>query len=97
MIYLGKVVGQGEVRPVRAKVMAIDNFLPTSTKKELMQFLGMVGYYQSFCSNFSTVVAPSSQHFSSVACNIWTDIHVTFCLLTFILTCTTLLFIVLII
>ncbi len=56
--YLGKVVGQGQVRPVRAKVLAIDQFSPPTTKRELMRFLGMVGYYRGFCRNFSTVVAP---------------------------------------
>lgn len=29
-----------------------------STKKELMWFLGMVGYYRGFCKNFSTAVTP---------------------------------------
>ena len=57
VVYLGKVVGQGEVRPVRAKGTAIDGFPRPSTKKELMRFLGMIGYYLSFCVNFSTVVA----------------------------------------
>lgn len=37
----------------RAKVLAID-----ATKKEHMHFLGLVGYYRSFCKNFSTVIAP---------------------------------------
>lgn len=32
--YLGKVVGQGQVRPVRAKVLAIDQFPAPTTKKE---------------------------------------------------------------
>ncbi len=58
MTYLGKVVGQGCVRPVRAKVEAIDQFPSPTTKKELMRFLGLVGYYRGFCRNFSTVVAP---------------------------------------
>lgn len=58
VVYLGKVVGQGQVCPVRAKVQAIDAFPPPTSKKELMRFLGMVGYYRSFCANFSTVVAP---------------------------------------
>ncbi|KAL1279156.1 hypothetical protein QQF64_025829 [Cirrhinus molitorella] len=40
--YLGKEVGQGKVRPVLAKVLAIQQFPPPSTKKELMRFLGMV-------------------------------------------------------
>lgn len=60
VIYLGKVVGQGHVCPVRAKVAAIDQF-PTPTtktkKKKLMRFLGMVGFCRGFCQNFSTVAA----------------------------------------
>ncbi len=56
--YLGKEVGQGKVRPVQAKVFAIQQFPSPSTKKELMRFLGMVGYYRGFCANFSTVVSP---------------------------------------
>nr|XP_033964458.1 uncharacterized protein LOC117465610 [Pseudochaenichthys georgianus] len=56
--YLGKVVGQGQVKPVRAKVLAIDRFPVPTTRKELSRFLGMVGYYRGFCQNFSTVVAP---------------------------------------
>ena len=58
VVFLGKVVGQGKVRLVRAKVQAIDKSPPPATKKELMRFLGMIGYYRSFCCNFSSVVAP---------------------------------------
>lgn len=35
--YLGKVVGQGQVRPVRDKVLAIDEFPIPATKKDLMR------------------------------------------------------------
>ncbi|KAI3372618.1 hypothetical protein L3Q82_023087, partial [Scortum barcoo] len=46
--YLGRVVGQGQVHPVDAKVQAVvQNPVPT-TKKELMRFLGLVGCYRSF-------------------------------------------------
>jgi hypothetical protein len=38
--YLGKVVGQGEVRPVWAKVVAIDAFPPPITKWVLLALLG---------------------------------------------------------
>ena len=58
VMYLGKVVGQGQVRPVRAKVLAVDQFPVPTTKKELSRFLGMLGYYRGFCKDFSTVVAP---------------------------------------
>lgn len=50
--YLGKIVGQGQVRPGRAKVLGIDQFPLPTTKKELMRFLGMVGYYVEFCRIF---------------------------------------------
>lgn len=56
--YLGKVVGQGQVWQVQAKVTAIEQYPVPTTKKELMCFLGLVGYYCSFCKNFSTAVAP---------------------------------------
>ena len=50
--YLGHVVGQGQVKPVNAKVEAI---FKSTGKKELMRFLGMAGYYRKFCRNFSSV------------------------------------------
>ena len=56
--YLGHIVGNGHVRPVFAKVNAILNFPAPQTKKELMRFLGMVGYYRKFCPNFSTIANP---------------------------------------
>ena len=73
VVYLGKVVGQGEVRPVRAKVMAIDHFPAPTTKKELMRFLGMIGYYRGFCSNFSTVVAPLTNLLKGKVHFSWTE------------------------
>ncbi|KAL2076463.1 hypothetical protein ACEWY4_027927 [Coilia grayii] len=74
VVYLGKVVGQGQVCPVRAKVQAIDKFPPPTTKKELMRFLGMVGYYRSFCANFSSVVSPLTSLLKKDARFEWTDV-----------------------
>ena len=56
--YLGHVVGQGEVKPVSAKVEAIANFPRPESKKQLMSFLGMAGYYRRFCPNFAAVAEP---------------------------------------
>ena len=69
--YLGKVVGQGNVWPVQAKVTAIMQYLVPATKKELQRFLGLVGYYCSFCKNFSTVVAPLTDLLKGKAKYIW--------------------------
>ena len=42
--YLGHEVGQGHVKPVQAKVSVILNFPKTTSKRQLMRFLGMAGY-----------------------------------------------------
>ena len=54
--YLGHIVGQGKVKPM--KVEAICAFPQPSTKKQVMRFLGVAGYYRKFCPNFSTVTEP---------------------------------------
>lgn len=54
-VYLGHVVGQGVVQPLHAKVLALDQYPVPTTKKELIRFLGMVGFYHCFCSNLSIV------------------------------------------
>ena len=45
LIFLGHVVGQGEIKPVAAKFEAIVNFPVPTNKRECMRFLGMTGYY----------------------------------------------------
>ena len=52
LTYLGHVVGQGQVKPISAKIKAINDFPVPLSKKQLMRFLGMAGYYRKFCNNF---------------------------------------------
>ena len=40
-------MGQGQVKPVEAKVEAIADFHVPSGKRQLMRFLGMSGYYRN--------------------------------------------------
>jgi len=56
--YLGHVVGQGRVRPVEAKVEAIQNLPSPKNRREVQRYLGMVGYYRKFCKNFADIVLP---------------------------------------
>ncbi|XP_072171900.1 uncharacterized protein [Diadema setosum] len=56
--YLGHVVGQGHVSPREAKIEAILAFPPPRTKREILRFLGMCGFYRRFVHNFSTIAAP---------------------------------------
>ena len=72
VVYLGKVVGRGQVRPVQSKVEAMLNYPAPTTRRELRRFLGMVGYYRSFCKNFSAVASPLTDLLSSKVSFKWT-------------------------
>lgn len=56
--YFGKMVGQGRVCPVTARVQAVVDFPAPQMCRELRRFLGVAGYYRGFCNNFSDVVTP---------------------------------------
>ena len=42
--FLGHIVGNGQVKPIHAKIQAIVNYPAPKDKQELMCFLGMAGY-----------------------------------------------------
>ena len=46
--FLGHLVGQGQVKPLEAKVNFISEFPVPKCKRQLMRFLGMAGYYRKF-------------------------------------------------
>jgi hypothetical protein len=73
VVFLGHVVGQGQVRPVEAKVECIVNFPVPTGRKELMRFLGMAGYYRKFCQNFSDVASPLTNLLSKNQKFVWTS------------------------
>ena len=66
-------MGQSRVAPVQVKVMAIAEYPAPTTKKELQRFLGLVGYYRSFCKNFSTVVFPLSELLKAKLKFVWSS------------------------
>ena len=67
------MVGGSEVRPVHAKVEAVWQYPVPSSRRELQRFLGMVGYYRSFCKNFSVVAAPLTDLLSPKRLFLWTE------------------------
>lgn len=71
--YLGHVVGQGHVLPREAKIQAILEFPIPKTKKELLRFLGMSGFYRKFVENYSTVVSPLTNLLKAKVKFIWSD------------------------
>jgi len=73
VVYLGHVVGQGQVRPVKAKVKAILEYPAPTNTKQLMRFIGMAGFYRKFCRNFSVVIAPLTDLLKKNARFRWDD------------------------
>ena len=71
--YLGHVVGQGMVRPKQANVEAILSYPAPVTRKGVMRFLGMAGYYRRFCPNFADVAAPLTHLTSGKVTFTWTS------------------------
>ena len=58
VIFLGRVVGNGQVKSTDAKIQTLLEYPVHQNKRELMRFLGMAGYYRHFCCNFSVITAP---------------------------------------
>ena len=50
-------MGEGQVKPIEAKVEAISDFPSPTCKRQLMGFLGMAGYYRKFCNNFLSLLS----------------------------------------
>ncbi|XP_076053569.1 uncharacterized protein LOC143032587 [Oratosquilla oratoria] len=71
--FLGHVVGQNEVRPVAAKIAAIQQYPVPDDKKAVMRLLGMAGYYRRFCPNFSSIVAPMTDLLSGKKAFRWSQ------------------------
>ena len=71
--YLGHIVGQGQVRPLDAKIQTIVKYPIPTSQKELARFLGMAGYYRNFCLNFSEIAAPLTNLLSKKVKFVWTD------------------------
>ena len=57
-VYLGHVVGGGQVRPQEQKLCAVREFPVPTTKKEVRVFLGLTGYYRRFIPVYSTIATP---------------------------------------
>ena len=71
--YLGHIVGQGQVKPVMAKVEAILSFPVPVSKREVMRFLGMAGYYRKFCPNVAALCCPLTNLLKKNSSFVWTE------------------------
>jgi len=58
MGFLGHVITSEGVKPNPAKIQAITEFPIPKTRKEIKQFLGLLGYYRKFINNFAKITKP---------------------------------------
>src|SRR5436190_4917647 len=56
--YLGHVITTDGIKPNPDKICAIKKFPIPKTTKEIKSFLGLLGYYRRFISNFSKITKP---------------------------------------
>lgn len=73
VIYLGHVVGSGSITPIEAKVEAILNFPNPTDKKQLRQFLGVIGYYRRYIPNMSQICAPLTNMLKKDSKFVWNN------------------------
>ncbi|XP_069191394.1 uncharacterized protein [Procambarus clarkii] len=58
VVFLGHKVGGGWIAPNASKVEAIVQYPTPATRKDILRFLGMAGFYRKFVPNFSSITAP---------------------------------------
>ncbi len=66
-VFLGHVVGNGQVTPADCKVAAIKQFKQPKTKRHVKQFLGLTGYYRRFVEHYADHTQHLREAISQVA------------------------------
>lgn len=56
--FLGHVISPEGIKPNPAKIESVVNYPIPKTTKEIKSFLGLVGYYRKFISDFAKIVSP---------------------------------------
>ena len=71
VVYLGHEIGFGKVAPKSSNIQAILEFPVPKNRKNVMQFLGLAGYYRRFVANFSYIAFPLSNLLKKNVSFIW--------------------------
>ena len=56
--YLGHILSTKGIQPLPLKMQAIQNMHPPTTPKQVLAFLGLVGYYRKIIKNFRKIAKP---------------------------------------
>ena len=75
VIYLGHRINKGGVSPVKSKVEDLVKTPEPRDLKQLIAFLGAVGYYRRYLPDLATVIAPLDKLRSSKEAWRWTEVE----------------------
>ena len=73
IIYLGHLITDEGVRPDPMKVKAVRDFPVPRTKKNILEFLGLAGYYRRFVKDFAEVSMPLVRTLKKAAHFHWSE------------------------
>ena len=71
--YLGHVISENEVRPLRDNLIAIKDFPIPKTKKNIRQFLGKVNFYHKYIPNAAKTLEPFYKLLRKESIFIWSE------------------------
>jgi hypothetical protein len=58
MEYLGVIIGKGKTRMDPKKLLAVANYLTSTSVTDVQAFLGLMGYYHYFIESYSKLTRP---------------------------------------
>ncbi|KAJ1136096.1 hypothetical protein NDU88_002514 [Pleurodeles waltl] len=61
VVYLGHLVGGGQVQPLQPKIQTIVDWTAPKTQTQVRAFLGLTGYYRRFVKGYGSIVTPLTE------------------------------------
>ena len=61
IIFLGRRISEGQIRPDHERVIKIQEWSEPRSKEDVMSFLGLAGYYREFVKDFAAIASPLTE------------------------------------
>ncbi|KAJ1173870.1 hypothetical protein NDU88_005695 [Pleurodeles waltl] len=61
VVYLGQLVGGGQVQPLQPKIQTILDWVAPKTQTQVRAFRGLTGYYRRFVKDYGSIVTPLTE------------------------------------
>ena len=58
VVYLGHLVGRGQVQTLQRKIQTIKDWIAPTTQTLVRAFLGLTGYYSRFIKGYGSIATP---------------------------------------